>query len=268
MTKTKEILSAEQLAVLNSAYPVSEGSNRTIYPRLGLLSKDQTEVVGSGKNKKINVVQASGTFYTEEDKGEIDEETGKKQWTKTFLPDEEIDVIIAFHRKQLRRFDSSLKKFISTPIYDSNDQKLPLYLDKQIIKTGTPAELQAFYPKLTQKGKPSSDLKEETILYVIYDGIMYQMNLSQSSKWEFKSYSRGLNPSTVLTTLGSAEETFGENTYRKLTFKNKRLITSDEFDTVNEGQTSLKAEVESSSKFLLDSGSSDELDEYGNEKMK
>jgi hypothetical protein len=81
------------------------------------------------------------------------------------------------------------------------------------------------------------------------------MNISQSSKWEFKTYTRAVNPSTVITTLGSTEETHGTNTYRKLSFKNKRMITGEEFETVNENQTLLRETVEADRQFYLSAGS-------------
>lgn len=248
----KELISQEQIEKLNEAYPVSEEGNRLTLPRFGMLSKDIIEESGTGKTKKIKIIQAAGTFFTESDKGEVNEE-GKKIWTKEFIDGETVDVIITFHRKQLRKFDSSLEKFISSPIYDSADQVIPLYLDKQIIHKGTQKELQTMYPALTQKGKPTSDLKENTILYILYKNELYQCDLSQSSKWEFMSYKRTVNPSTVFTTLGSVEETFGKNTYRKMTFKNKGLITQTEFDLVTENQGMLKEQIASDAKFLLES---------------
>lgn len=248
-TKSKEI-TQEQLAVLDNAFPVMNESNRVSYPRLGMLSKDIISETGSGKSKKIVVEQSAGTFYTECDEGEVSEQ-GKKIWTKTFIDAETIDLNIIFARRQLRKYDSSLEKFISSPIFDNADQIICLYLDKQVIKRGTQAQLQSMYPALTQKGKPTSDLKEETILYVVYNGTTYQMNLSQSSKWSFKDYSKSVNPSTVVTTLGSSEETFGTNTYRKVTFTKGRSITSDEFELVNENQTTLKEVVANDAQLFL-----------------
>ncbi len=249
---TKKI-SEQQLATLNESFPVMGENTRPSYPRFGMLSKDITEETGTGKNKKIKVIEAAGTFYTEKDEGEVSDE-GKKVWTKTFIEGDTVDVIITYHRKQLRRYDESLGKFYSTPIYDSADQVIPLYLDKQIVKRGTPAELQSMYPKLTQKGKPSSDLKEETILYVIYEGETYQMNLSQSSKWSFKDYTKSVNPSTVMTSLGSVEETFGANTFRKVTFAKGRMIDGDEFELVSENQSALKETVENDNQLFLNAG--------------
>ena len=249
-------LSEEQLAVLNEGYPVNDDKSRQSLPRFGMISKDITEETGTGKNKKISIIQPAGTFYTEKDLGEVDPETGNKVWTKEFIDGETVDVIITYHRRQLRKYDSTLKKFISSPVFDNDQQVIPLYLDKQKIQHGTQAELQAKYPALTQKGKPTSDLKEETILYVLYEGELHQFNLSQSSKWAFKDYKKGVNPSTVVTTLGSSEETFGTNTYRKVTFTNKSPITADDFDLVVEGQTMLKEQVENDSKLYLASGDS------------
>lgn len=259
---TKQKLSEEQLAILNQNYPVSDDNSRQSLPRLGLLSKDLVEESGTGKNKKITVLQAAGTFYTEKDLGEVDE-NGKKVWTREYIESENINVIIVFHRRQLRKYDSSLNKFISSPVFDNDQQVIPLYLDKQVIKRGTQAELQALYPALTQKGKPTSDLKEETILYVLYNDELYQFNLSQSSKWAFKDYKKSVNPSTVVTTLGSIEETFGTNTYRKITFKNHSMITPSDFDLVVEGQTLLKEQVEADSVLFLQSGeATKELKEF------
>ena len=198
MPKKQEVttLTEEQLAILNAGYPVSESSSRVSLPRFGMLAKDITEESGSGKAKTIKVLESAGTFYTEQDLGAVDEETGKKVWTKTYLG-EKVDVIIAFHRKQLRLFDKSLNKFISSPIYDNKDQIIPLYLDKRQIARGNQELLQNMYPKLTEKGKKSSKLNEETILYVLYDGVLYQCNLSQSSKWSFKDYIKKVTPSLI-----------------------------------------------------------------------
>ncbi len=276
--KTKE-LTSEELAVFESSFPVSDENNQLTLPRFGMRSKDLTEEKGTGKNKKITVVQAAGTFYTEKDLGETIEvgegknKKVKKVWTKEYLKDEDVDVIICFFRKQLKKFDSSLNKWISSSVFDTKDQVISLFLDKQVIKKGTQDFLQSCYPALSQKGKKTSDLKEFTILFIVHNGELHQMELSQSSKWAFKDYKKTLDPSKVMTTLGSVEDTFGTNTFRKTTFTNKRNVTQDEWDIVQEFQTLLKEKVESDASYFLanaetkqiDSGKA--LDEYGNEKM-
>jgi hypothetical protein len=254
-------LTDEQLAVLADNFPVSDDQSRISLPKFGMLAKDILKESGSGKSKKVKVLHAAGEFYTEKDLGEVDPETGKKIWTKTFIEGDSVDVIITFFRYQLRRFDSSLNKFISSPVYDNATQIIPLYLDKQIIKRGTQEQLQAMYPKLTQKGKKSSDLQKITILYVLYQGETYHFNLSTSSGWEFSTYKKALNPASVVTTLGSKEETFGTNTYRKVTFTNKGMVSSDDFDLVRSTQNDLKEAVQADSQFFLGSGQSEITDE-------
>ena len=263
MTKTKEVaLTAEQLAILDNSYPVSEESNRISLPRFGMLSKDIVEVSGSGKNKVTTVVQSAGTFYTEKDLGELNDE-GKKVWTKEFIG-EEVDVIITSERKQLRKFDKSLNKFISSDIFDTDDQIVSLYLDKRVISKGTREQLQALYPKLTEKGKKSSSLNEDRILYVIYKGELHQFNLSTSSKWSFSDYKRQVgNPSKLVTTLSSVEETNGSNTYRKVLFTSKGFITATQLELVQENQAKINEEVANTATRLLEKASQpiDRLDE-------
>ncbi len=119
MSKTK--IDEKELMTLNEAFPVVEQNNRLSLPRFGMLSKDIVEESGTGKKKTIKVIEASGTFFTEVGSGDDVE--------KTFLEGEEKDVIIVFHRKQLKYFDKGLEKFISSPIFDTDDQVIPLYLD-------------------------------------------------------------------------------------------------------------------------------------------
>lgn len=270
MAKEKEIVSQEDLAELNDSFPtVGSGAKRDVYPRIGMLSKDIVEESGSGKNKKIKILEAAGTFFINKDSGK--QETGEdgkvvKVWEKEFFADQNsIDVIIAFHRRQLRIFDQSLNKFISSPVYDSPEQIIPLFLDGRQIAIGNQEQLQAKYPAITEKGKKTSKLKEEKILFVIYEGETYQMTLTTSSKWAFQDYARKVGPATVVTTIGSIEETFGTNTYSKMTFTNKRLINKEELDLVKEAQGKLKDAVESDRVYLenratiaLPSGNSDE----------
>lgn len=252
-------LTEEQLALLNESYPVSDDDSKLFLPRFGMLAKDIIEETGTGKNKKIKVLQAAGSFYTEEDEGETNED-GKNVWTKTFIDEENVDVHIVYHRYQLKYYDKGLEKFYSTPIYDNPDQILPLYLDKKIVKKGTEKELQAMYPKLTVKGKPSSDLKKLTILYIVYNGKLYQFNLSTSSGWEFSSYKRKINPATVVTILGSKGEAFGSNVFSKTTFTKGRTINQNEFQTIADAQGKVKESAISDAQLLL-STSSKEVEE-------
>ncbi len=265
MSKSKELTSAE-LATLDSGYPVSqEESTRLSLPKFGMLSKDIVEESGKGKTKTIKVIESAGTFYTEKDLGEVDED-GKKVWTKEFIG-EAVEVIIAFERKQLRKYDSSLNKFISSSVYDSKDQIIPLYLDKAVVKRGTADQLQAMFPALTQKGKQTSDLKEEKLLFVVYKDELYQFNLSQSSKWEFNNYKKALDPSKVLTMLNSKEEMFGSNAYRKVVFTNIRNVTQEEWDIVSEFQGTLKDKVASDAAYFLENANVKAIEASNNDEQ-
>lgn len=238
--------SEDQLAQLKAMYPQEDTYQKIQVPRLGMLAKDVVEESGTGKNKKLTVVNAAGEFYIE--RQETNEE-GERVWKKEFIEGDTIDVLIAYNRKQLSMWDDGLEVFVNTPIYDSADDILPLWEGGKEIARDTPANLQARYPSLTQKNKPSSKLKEVKILYVIYDGDVYQVNLSQSSKWEFLSYSKSANPATVVTTIGSVEETNGSNTYRKMTFTNAGTITSYQAVQVIETANMIRSSIESEKAF-------------------
>lgn len=221
--------SEDQLAQLKAMYPQEDTYQKIQVPRLGMLAKDVVEESGTGKSKTLTVVNAAGEFYIEH---ETTNEAGERVWLKSFIEGDSIDVLVCYNRKQLSMWDDGLGVYTNSPIYDSADDILPLWEGGKEIARGTPAELQARYPSLTQKGKPSSKLKEVKILYVLYEGEPYQVNLSQSSKWEFLDYSKRLNPATVVTTIGSVEETNGSNTYRKMTFTSKGTLNAEQAEKV------------------------------------
>ena len=228
------VASDEQLSELRSLYPSSDTFQRIQVPRLGMLAKDIAKEEGTGKKKTIVIEQASGTFYIEREKQEEGENGEMKRvWTREFFDDvEAIEATIIYHSKQLRLCDDSTEMYVSSPIFDNKDEIVPLFCDRKEIKRGAQAELQALYPALTAKGKPSSKLKEEKILYVIYKGELFQMNLSQSSKYSFLNYSKNVNPATVITKIGSLEQTHGTNTYKQMTFVSVKPITKEQADLV------------------------------------
>ncbi len=272
-TATKSVQKApseETLAFLNNSFPVDDRrSGRLTLPRLTMLSKDLTEKVKDPKTKKqvINLIQPAGTFYIErqgEEEVEI-ERNGKKVKVKPFVKDffegvETIDAIIYFQRKQLRFFDEGTNKWISSPIYDTADQVVPLWMDGKEIHRGTPEQLRSLYPKLTAKGKPSSKLNEEAILYIIYEGEAYQMNISQSSKWEFSDYKKAHHVASVVTTIGSSSEKNGSNEYSKMTFEEARSITADEAELAVEKVKEVMASIESDKAFFSAKETEDALD--------
>lgn len=228
--KSQEVavaMSEEQMAELRQNAPAEEGVHELRVPRLAMLSKDLTEEIGKGREKTIKVIEPAGTFYTEDETDELDEE-GKKIWKKEFFKESALDVIVFFTRRQLRFFDESSDSWISSPIYDEANEIVPIFQGKSEIARDIPEKLQAMYPALTAKGKPTSKLKETKILYVIFDNKPYQINLSESSKYEFKNYQKKNLVNMVVTTIGSVEEERGSNRYSKMTFIAKRPLNGEE----------------------------------------
>lgn len=240
-TELSTTISAEQLAELKALNPQGDSFQRINVPRLGMLAKDLTEETGTGKSKKIDVIQPAGAFYIER---ETTNEDGERVWEKEFIDGETIDVLVAFNRKQLSMWDDGAKVFTNSPIYDEDTQVIPLWEGGKEIAKATPKELQEMYPALTAKGKPTSKLKEVKILYVIYKDEVYQMNLSQSSKYEFLTYVKGVHPSTVVTVIGSKEQTHGSNTYNVMTFKNAGTVNMEQYEAIKSTATMIKEAIE------------------------
>lgn len=226
-TAVMNVASDEQLAILNSSFPKEEGFKRTLLPRLGMFAQDKTE----GKGKAMVVVNEAGTFYTETE-SEEENEDGKKVWEKKEIGTE-IDVIILFQRKQLKYFDSSTETFTSSSVYDEEDEIIPLWCNKAEIAKGTPAELKARVEYQYEKdGKIKSKLEDNRILYVLYEGQLYQMNLRGSSMYSWMTYTRSVNPSTVLTHLSSEAKEKGSIAWNQMTFTKVRGIDGEEAGNV------------------------------------
>ncbi len=229
--------SEEALAQLRQEYPVEIGFNRALLPRFGLVSQDQTE----GKGKNMKVVTEAGTFFIEvqsEEEEEYQDAEGKtqkrKSWERTELGTE-TEGIILFQRKQLKYYDESTEKYTSSPVYDTDDEVIPLFLDKKEIERGTPAQLKALYPgthKVT--GKAISLLEDNRILYVLIDETVYQLNLRGSSMYSFLTWSRKVLPPSLLTKFSSEAKEKGSIVWNQMTFEAVRGLSQDEINVVLE----------------------------------
>lgn len=251
MSKNKEIITTinqEQLNELKTLAPVSNEYEKKQFKRLGMLAKDITEESGTGKNKKIEVLNVAGEFYIEERTDEVNE-AGKNIYKKNFFDTPTIEGVIVYFRKQLSFWDDSLKVFINTPLFDDVNDVVPLWEGGKEIARKTPRELQAMYPSVTAKGKPSSKLKEVTVLYVLVEGEVYEMTLSVSSGYSFKDYKKKTIPSSVVTVFGSKEETHGTNTYNVMTFTVKNIITPEQFEEVKETVRSIRDGIQAEKAF-------------------
>jgi hypothetical protein len=240
--ETKEITTAasnEALELLRQSYPVEQGFTRTMFPRLGLVSQDKTE----GKGKAMKVIAEAGTFYTEKQTEELDED-GKKIWDKADVGTS-VEGIILFQRKQLRFYDSATETYTSSPIYDTDDEVIPLFCNKQEVDKGTPTELRGreIYKGQSAKGKPISKLEENRILYVLLNDEVYQLNLRGTSMYAFLTYARKTLPPAVLTSFGSEQKEHGSISWSQMTFKAVRNLDAKEIADVQEKINEIKEGV-------------------------
>lgn len=246
MKKTTEVaapLNDEALALLRSMYPQEEGYTRLMLPRLSFKAQDVME--GTGKNKKV--VIAAGTFFTEHQTEDTDE-NGKKVWEKTELGDT-VDGIIIYKRKQLRMYDEATEEYSSTPIFDTNEDIVPLFCAKKEVARGTAAQLKAMYEyeytdDKSGTTKKKSKLQDNTILYVLVEGELYQLNLHGSSMWSFNDYSKSVLVASVMTTFNSEYNKNGSIEWNKMIFKAKRQITAEELEMVVSNIKAIKDAVD------------------------
>lgn len=245
-TELANVASDEALAQLSQQFPVEPGFANVSFPRMGLISQDVTEEKKNPKTgkKEIEVITEAGTFYIEKETGEeedvFDEKTGKKTgtkkvWERTEIGDS-VDVIIGFQRKQLKYFDKDTEVYTSSTVYDEETDIVKLFRSGAEVDEGTPAELKAKYPGVTKTGKPKSELEDNRIVYVLYEGEWYQMNLRGTSMYAYMTYTRKTQPgpNAVVTTLGSEYKESGKINWNQMTFEAGRTITSEEAETVLE----------------------------------
>ena len=242
MTKTKEVsttLSADKKALLDQSFPVEQGFTKVALPRLGFYSQDVTE----GKGKAMKVVTEAGTFYKELVTGETDDK-GKKVYEKTELGPT-IEGIIIYQRRQLKYYDESSQTFTSSPIFDEDDEIIPLFQNGAEICRGTAKELKARPEFQTSKdGKVFSKLEENQVLYMLYNEELYQMTIRGSSMFSYKDYRKEIgNPSSVLTNIDSEYMEKGSISWNKMIFSKTRDITDDEFEVVVKSQNDLRTAI-------------------------
>ncbi len=232
----------DQLAELGGAVEQEPGFERLHLPRIGFAGKDKVEVIGTGKNKKINVLMAAGTYFFERETEEVTTKadgTEGKVWEKEEVDeDTPIEGILVFKRKQLRYFDEDdgeNGKYTSSSIFGGEEGEDPkvdiisLFKDGKKVESGTVDELQAKYPhKLSKKGKKIPQLAIESICYVLVDGVLYQMNIKGSSLWALRDYTKKIKAATVITRFESKANEVGDNKFNSMTFTPVRALTAEE----------------------------------------
>ncbi len=232
--------SEEVSQALYQGFPQDQGYNRRNFSRLSLVSQDKTE----GKGKQMKVVQEAGTFLKEFQSDELDENK-KKIWKKEELGTE-IEGTIVFQRKQLKMFDEETDSFISSAIYDNAEDVIPLFSNNAEIARGLPADLRAQYNFVDEKdGKTKSHLEENKILYVLYEGEVYQMNLRGTSMYACKTYFKEVqNPTVLLTKFSSEAKEKGSIAWNQMTFETVRTLSDKEAKEILEMQNEIRQGVQ------------------------
>lgn len=214
--------SEQALAELKSQFPAEQGFIRNLLPRLSMNSQDKFE----GKGKAAKLVKEAGIFVIERQTEEEDEDTGRKIWSKDEIGDK-VEGTIIYQRKQLRMYDEKTEQYTSSPVYDSEDQVIPLFCNKVEVARGTPAELKALY-EYEEEGKKKSSLEDNRVLYFLKDEEVFQLSLRGSSMYSWMSYARSTLPPSVLTELFSEPMEKGQIKWSKMTFKTVRPLNADE----------------------------------------
>lgn len=239
--------SDEALAQLRQEYPTEIGFKRALLPRFALVSQDVTE----GKGKAMKVIAEAGTFYIEvqseeEEEVEVDGKmVMRKKWERTELG-KEAEGIILYQRKQLKYYDEAEEKYTSSPVYDTEDEVLPLFKDKQEVARGTPAELRKLYPGVSRAGKAKSNLEDNRILYVLLknketeEDAIFQLNLRGTSMYSFLTFARKTLPPSVLTKFSSEPQEKGSTEWNMMTFEPVRPLNKKEVDDVLEKVNEIK----------------------------
>lgn len=233
------VIDEQALAELKDSYPVETGGfNRISLPRIAFASQDVME--GEGK-KKICVTEA-GTFSIERQTEELDE-NGKKKWGKTEIGSV-IEGVILYHRYQLSYYDEDKEEYSSTPVYDSPEESLPLFCAKKQVAKGTPAELKALYKFIDKDGKEKSKLKDNRIVYVLYQDELFQLNLHGSSMYSFMKYARTVTPPTVVTRFQSDPQEKGTIAWNMMTFTPVRNINAAELQDISAKVKEIKMAIQ------------------------
>jgi hypothetical protein len=259
MSKNKEVSTRVEQDInkqLAEAYPSEPMAQRINLPRIDYVSQDKTE----GKGKSMKVVVEAGTFFTNSATDEKDEE-GKTVYEKKEIGTS-FEGIILYQRKQLRYYDESTNEFINTPVYDNDDEVLPLWRSKKEIAKGTPAELKEPYKYEDKDGKTKCRLEDVRILYIEYDGEIYQLSLRGSSMWAFKKFATGTIPNQYWTRFSSESKENGAISWNQMTFTAfKELTLEEKQDVLNKIKVIQNTIMAEKSQFMKTVEASDKADE-------
>lgn len=224
MSKEIQTVDAAALAAFAAQFPQEPGFTRLMLPRIAFKSQDVME--GKGKNKVVTT--EAGTFLIERPTDDKDE-YGKTIWSKEEIG-LEMEAFIVYPRKQLRYYDEPTETYYSTPIFDDNEDVIPLFAAGKKIATGTPAELKKSFEYVNADGKTVSKLENNVVLYIVKDDELFQMNLRGSSMYSYLDFSRKTKPSPLafLIHFTSEPQEKGSIEWNQMKFTTLRQLTADE----------------------------------------
>jgi hypothetical protein len=221
--------SAEALAALAAMFPQGDTFNRAQFPKLTFTS--QAKLDDDGETIKIK----AGTYAIEQASDEVDEE-GKKVWERTELG-KTIEGHIIFQRKRLQYWDADANAFVSSPMYDNDNDVIPLFKAGQFMAEGTPAELKAMFP-VTKKYKDKktgeekeyqgSLLKDASVLYILIGEKLVELTLTGTSRKSWLSYYKSTSVPTTITELSSSKQEVGATKWNQVELKAVRVPSSEE----------------------------------------
>lgn len=199
---------------------------RRTFPRISFVSQDVTE----GKGKSMTVVTEAGTFFTEKPTDEVDE-NNKKVWEKTEIG-KEFEGVIFFTRKKLSYYKDPDTGFITSSYYDQDTDVVPLWNKGKEVARGNKIQLQAPYTFTKPDGKVGNNLAENKILYVWYEGEVYELTVKGTSMYMYSAYYKdcGGEPNKNLTKISSVEDSNGATSWNKTTYSKVRQLTQEEWD--------------------------------------
>lgn len=263
--------SEEMLAALAAYFPAEEGYQSVSLPRIRFVSQDITEDVKNPRTgkKEIKLLVAAGTFFQETQTDEVDEETGRPKWDSKEIG-ESIDLQIVFKRNQLKYFDEATKSYVSSNVFDHPDEIVTLYANKSEIAKGNPADLKKEYEAEDKRtGKVKSLLEDHRVLYVLYEGVLHQMNLRGGNMYAWKDYQKKTRPSVpaVITHIESEPKENGTNKWNGMIFSIDRMATADEVKLAAEAiKDIMESIVQRKTRADQNAATDREFDNFGKDK--
>jgi len=226
---------AAVLAALGAQVPADAGFTRIQLPRIAFKAKAKIEQDPDDEDK-MKVIFKAGSFFTERETDEKDEE-GKAVWDRENIGTT-LEGIVVYKRKQLRYYDEPSTTYYSTPIFDTPDQVIPLFAGGKKIASGTPAALKKMdIFKYEKEGKTRSYLADNTIVYLLVGEELFQFSItSLGAVIDFSKYGQKVQYGLAanVTRFTSTKEVKGDNNYNALKFEASRLISAEEAPLVQE----------------------------------